>query len=95
MGVYQGHEGVRKFFREWMAPFHGYYAHAEEFRLGSEGVLVRMRQGGAREGKRSLRWRCLPCGSSTDCGPAASCVSRSIATSPAPSKLWDCVDRSG
>jgi ketosteroid isomerase-like protein len=51
MGVYQGHEGVRKFFREWMAPFHDYYAHAEEFKLGSEGVLVRMRQGG--RGKHS------------------------------------------
>jgi ketosteroid isomerase-like protein len=46
MGVYRGHEGVRKFFREWMAPFDDYYAHAEDFRLGTEGVLVRMRQGG-------------------------------------------------
>ena len=51
MGVYRGHEGVRKFFREWMAPFHDYYAHAEDFTLGSEGVLVRMRQGG--RGKES------------------------------------------
>ena len=51
MGVYQGHDGVRRFFREWMAPFHDYYAHAEDFALGSEGVLVRMRQGG--RGKES------------------------------------------
>jgi ketosteroid isomerase-like protein len=51
MGVYRGHEGVRRFFLEWMAPFHDYYAHAEEFRLGREGVLVRMRQGG--RGKES------------------------------------------
>jgi ketosteroid isomerase-like protein len=51
MGVYRGHEGVRRFFREWMAPFHDYYAHAEDFTLGSEGVLVRMRQGG--RGKES------------------------------------------
>jgi ketosteroid isomerase-like protein len=51
MGVFRGHEGVRNFFREWMAPFHDYYAHAEDFRLGSEGVLVRMRQGG--RGKES------------------------------------------
>ena len=51
MGVYQGHEGVRKFFRDWMAPFDDYYAHAEEFKLGGEGVLVRLRQGG--RGKHS------------------------------------------
>jgi ketosteroid isomerase-like protein len=51
MGVYQGHDGVRRFFREWMAPFDDYYAHAEEFKLGSEGVLVRIRQGG--RGKNS------------------------------------------
>jgi ketosteroid isomerase-like protein len=51
MGVFRGHDGVRRFFREWMAPFHDYYAHAEDFRLGSEGVLVRMRQGG--RGKES------------------------------------------
>jgi ketosteroid isomerase-like protein len=51
MGVFRGHEGVRQFFREWMAPFHDYYAHAENFTLGSKGVLVRMRQGG--RGKES------------------------------------------
>ena len=51
MGVFRGHEGVRTFFREWMAPFDHYYAHAEEFTLGSEGVLVRMKQGG--RGKES------------------------------------------
>jgi ketosteroid isomerase-like protein len=51
MGVFRGHDGVRRFFREWMAPFDDYYAHAEDFRLGSKGVLVRMRQGG--RGKES------------------------------------------
>jgi ketosteroid isomerase-like protein len=51
MGVFRGHDGVRRFFREWMAPFHDYYAHAEDFKLGSEGVLVRIRQGG--RGKQS------------------------------------------
>jgi ketosteroid isomerase-like protein len=51
MGVFQGHDGVRRFFREWMAPSDDYYAHAEDFKLGSEGVLVRMRQGG--RGKES------------------------------------------
>jgi ketosteroid isomerase-like protein len=51
MGVFRGHDGVRRFFREWMAPFDDYYAHAEDFTLGSEGVLVRMRQGG--RGKES------------------------------------------
>jgi hypothetical protein len=90
MGVYRGHEGVRKFFREWMAPFHDYYAHAEDFTLGSEGVLVRMRQGGR---KAALMWRCLPCGSSTDSGLAAPCVSRSTATSTARSKPPGCGSR--
>ena len=51
MGVFRGHEGVRTFFREWTAPFHDYYAHAEDFTLGSEGVVVRLRQGG--RGKES------------------------------------------
>jgi ketosteroid isomerase-like protein len=51
MGVFRGHDGVRRFFREWMAPFDDYYAHADDFTLGSEGVLVRMRQGG--RGKES------------------------------------------
>jgi ketosteroid isomerase-like protein len=51
MGVYRGHEGVRNFFRDWMAPFRDYYAHADDFKLGSEGVLVRIRQGG--RGKQS------------------------------------------
>jgi ketosteroid isomerase-like protein len=50
MGVFRGHDGVRRFFREWMAPFHDYYAHADDFRLGSAGVLVRMRQGGRGKG---------------------------------------------
>jgi hypothetical protein len=49
---HRGHEGVRRFFREWMAPFHDYYAHAEDFKLGSDGVLVRMRHGG--RGKHSM-----------------------------------------
>ena len=34
-----------------MAPFDDYYAPAEVFKLGSEGVLVRIRQGG--RGKQS------------------------------------------
>jgi ketosteroid isomerase-like protein len=50
MGVFRGHAGVRNFFREWMAPFQDYYAHAEDFTLGSEGVVVRMRQGGRGKG---------------------------------------------
>jgi ketosteroid isomerase-like protein len=51
MGVFRGHEGVRNFFREWTAPFDEYYAHADDFKRGSEGVLVRLRQGG--RGKHS------------------------------------------
>jgi hypothetical protein len=92
MGVFRGHDGVRRFFREWMAPFDDYYAHAEDFRLGSEGVLVRMRQGG--RGKESgVDVEMPPCGSSTDSGRAAPCVSRSTATRSAPSKPRACGSR--
>jgi ketosteroid isomerase-like protein len=44
---YHGHDGVRRFFREWPGAFDGYYAHAEEFiDAGGGSVLVRVRQGG-------------------------------------------------
>jgi ketosteroid isomerase-like protein len=45
-GTYHGHDGVKRFFREWLAPFESYYAHAEEFIDAGEGVVVRLRQGG-------------------------------------------------
>jgi ketosteroid isomerase-like protein len=50
-GVYHGHEGVRRFFREWLAPFESYYARPEEFIDAGEAVVVRLRQGG--RGKQS------------------------------------------
>jgi ketosteroid isomerase-like protein len=45
-GVYNGHEGVRQFFRRWLAPFENYYAQAEEFTEAGDAVVVRVRQGG-------------------------------------------------
>jgi ketosteroid isomerase-like protein len=49
--VYHGYDGVKQFFREWLAPFESYYAHAEEFIDAGESVVVRLRQGG--RGKQS------------------------------------------
>jgi uncharacterized protein len=49
--VYRGHDGVRRFFREWLEPFESFYAHAEEFIDAGEAVVVRVRQGG--RGKQS------------------------------------------
>jgi ketosteroid isomerase-like protein len=53
-GIYRGHEGIRRFFREWLAPFESYYAHPEEFIDAEEAVVVRLRQGG--RGKQSERF---------------------------------------
>jgi uncharacterized protein len=50
-GVYHGHDGIRQFFREWLAPFERYYARPEEFIDAGEAVVVRLRQGGI--GKQS------------------------------------------
>jgi ketosteroid isomerase-like protein len=44
--LYHGHDGIRQFFREWLAPFESYYAHAEEFIDAEDSVVVRCRQGG-------------------------------------------------
>jgi ketosteroid isomerase-like protein len=44
--VYRGHDGVRRFFRAWLAPFESYHAHPEEFIDAGDAVLVRIRQGG-------------------------------------------------
>ena len=49
--LYHGHDGVRQFFREWLAPFESFYAHAEDFIDAGEAVVVRCRQGG--RGKQS------------------------------------------
>jgi ketosteroid isomerase-like protein len=49
--VYHGHDGVRQFFRQWLAPFEKYYAHPEEFIDAGEAVVVRIRQRG--RGKQS------------------------------------------
>ncbi|MEA2140153.1 MAG: uncharacterized protein QOC91_252 [Solirubrobacteraceae bacterium] len=50
-GVYHGHDGIKQFFRAWLAPFESYYAHAQEFVDAGEAVLVQIRQGG--RGKQS------------------------------------------
>jgi ketosteroid isomerase-like protein len=50
-GIYHGHEGIKRFFREWLAPFESYYARPEEFIDAGEAVVVRLRQGG--RGKQS------------------------------------------
>ena len=44
-GVCHGHEGVRRFFRDWLASFDGYYARADEFIDAGEAVVVSIRQG--------------------------------------------------
>ena len=50
-GIYHGHDGIRRFFREWLAPFESYHAHPQEFIDAGEDVVVQIRQGG--RGKRS------------------------------------------
>jgi ketosteroid isomerase-like protein len=50
-GVYHGHDGVREFFRAWLAPFDGFYVQVEEFIDAGDAVVVRLRQGG--RGKES------------------------------------------
>jgi ketosteroid isomerase-like protein len=46
MGLYQGKEGVRQFFQEWLGTFGDFYARAEEFVDAGDHIVVRMRQGG-------------------------------------------------
>src|ERR671919_2952906 len=48
MGVYQGHDGIREFFREWRAFFAEHYAEPEQFVAADHDVMVRVRQGGRR-----------------------------------------------
>jgi ketosteroid isomerase-like protein len=43
-GVYHGHEGIKQFFRHWLAPFEDYCAHPEEFIDAGDAVVVRLRQ---------------------------------------------------
>ena len=49
--VYRGHDGVRDFFRAWLAPFDGYYGRADEFIDAGDAVVASVRQGG--RGKES------------------------------------------
>jgi ketosteroid isomerase-like protein len=51
LGLYRGHDGIRRFFREWLAPFESYYAQPEQFIDAENAVVVRIRQGG--RGKQS------------------------------------------
>jgi ketosteroid isomerase-like protein len=50
-GLYLGHDGIKEFFRAWLAPFENFYAHAVDFIDAGEAVVVRVRQGG--RGKQS------------------------------------------
>jgi ketosteroid isomerase-like protein len=45
-GVFRGHEGVRRFFRQWLEPFETYRARAENFIDAGDNVVVEVRQGG-------------------------------------------------
>jgi ketosteroid isomerase-like protein len=51
MGVYQGHDGVRVFFREWLAFFSEYHAEPEDFIDADESVVVRCRDVGRSRAK--------------------------------------------
>ena len=49
--VYRGHDGVKRFFREWLAPWDNYYSRADDFIDAEDAVVVRAIQGG--RGKES------------------------------------------
>jgi ketosteroid isomerase-like protein len=50
-GLYYGHEGVRRFFRDWLESFETYAAHADTFIDAGGAVVVRYRVSG--RGKES------------------------------------------
>jgi ketosteroid isomerase-like protein len=55
---YQGHEGVRQFWREWLEPFETFEAHSETFIDAGDNVVVGFRLSG--RGKASgaqVEWR--------------------------------------
>jgi ketosteroid isomerase-like protein len=59
-GLYHGHEGIRRFFRQWMEPFETFDAHAETFiDAGDDVVVVGIRQSG--RGKASGAEVEMPC----------------------------------
>ena len=45
-GRYEGHDGVRRFFRSWLESFEGYQAQAETFIEAGNRVLVGYRVSG-------------------------------------------------
>jgi ketosteroid isomerase-like protein len=45
-GLYHGHDGVRRFFREWLEAFEVYEAQAETFIDAGDSVVVRFRASG-------------------------------------------------
>lgn len=49
-GLYEGHEGVRQFFRDWVESFEDYEARAEDFSEEGEKVIVRFRVTGRGRG---------------------------------------------
>ena len=42
-GVYHGHDGVRRYFREWLESFEAHDARAEKFIAAGDDVIVRLR----------------------------------------------------
>ena len=87
--VYHGHDGIKQFFRQWLAPFESYHAHAEDFIDAGEAVVVRIRQGGRGKGS-GAEVEMPPYCRSTDFGMVGRCGSRSTASRLKPSKPWGC-----
>ena len=48
--IYHGHEGVRRFFREWLAPWKDYEIEYREYIDGSDAVVTVFRQAGTGRG---------------------------------------------
>jgi uncharacterized protein len=49
-GLYHGHEGIRRFFRDWLESFENYSAHAETFIETRNNVVVGYRVSGRGKG---------------------------------------------
>jgi ketosteroid isomerase-like protein len=49
-GIYRGHEGVDRFFREWLGAWGGYAIEAREYIDAGESVVIVFRQSGVGRG---------------------------------------------
>jgi ketosteroid isomerase-like protein len=49
-GIYHGHEGVRRFFRDWLAPWDDYEIEAREYIDAGDAVVLVFRQAGTGRG---------------------------------------------